>query len=158
MSKTSEKQLKANRRNATLGGVKTLEGKAVSRYNATRHGILREAVTEYEKVAYKEIFNDVYDYFKPRNFVEEMLVERIVVCYVKFVRLSKAESEMMKSVIDPTVPFGSIKMNDKDGYESVVKYKLIDVLADTYTRYEAGIENRLYKAIDKLRELKRESV
>lgn len=159
MSNVSEKQLKANKQNAFLGGVKTAKGKAVSRYNATRHGILREAVTEYEQVAYEEIFNDICTYFEPRNFVEEMLIERIAVAYVKLVRLSKAEAEVMRTALDPTIPMGaSIRMNDKNGYEPVMKYQLLDLLNNTYTRYEVGIENRLYKAIDKLRELKRETV
>lgn len=159
MSNTSEKQIKANRKNALLGGVKTVEGKEVSRYNATRHGILREAFTEYEQVEYKEIFNAISEHFKPRNFIEEMLVERITVAYIKFVRLSKAESEIIKMALDPTIPMGgSIRLNDKSGYEPVMKYQLIDLLNNTYTRYEVGIENRLYKALDKLRELKRENV
>ena len=159
MSKTSEKQIKANRKNALLGGVKTKEGKSVSRYNATRHGILREAVTEYEEVEYEEIFNDIAAYFKPRNFIEEMLVERIAVAYVKMVRLSKAEAEAVRTALDPTIPMGgSLKMNDKDGYEPVMKYQLIDLLNNPYTRYEVCIEKRLYKALDKLRELKRENV
>ena len=34
---TSQKQIEANRENAKLGGVKTEEGKAVSRYNAIKH-------------------------------------------------------------------------------------------------------------------------
>ena len=35
----SDKQLEANRKNAKLGGVKTEEGKAVSRLNALKHGV-----------------------------------------------------------------------------------------------------------------------
>lgn len=159
MSNISEKQLKANKQNASLGGVKTAEGKAVSRYNATRHGILREALTEYEQVEYEEIFNNISGYFKPRNFIEEMLVERIAVAYLKFVRLSKAEAEAMKTALDPTIPMGGLlRFNDKNGYEPVLKPNLLDVLNNTYTRYEVGIENRLYKALDKLRELKRENI
>lgn len=130
MSKTSEKQIKANRKNALSGGVKTAGGKAVSRYNATRHGILREAVTEYEQVTYEEIFNDICTYFKPRNFVEEMLIERIAVAYVKLVRLSKAEAEAVRTALDPTIPMGgTLKMNDRDGYEPVMKYQLIDLMS-----------------------------
>jgi len=44
MSETSQKQLEANRQNAKLGGVKTEEGKAVSKYNALKHGLLSKEV------------------------------------------------------------------------------------------------------------------
>ena len=44
MSEISQKQLEANRENAKLGGVKTEEGKAVSRYNAVKHGLLSDKV------------------------------------------------------------------------------------------------------------------
>jgi len=40
----SQEQLEANRQNAKLGGVKTEEGKAVSRYNAIKHGLLSKEV------------------------------------------------------------------------------------------------------------------
>ena len=36
----SQKQLKANRKNARKGGVKTDEGKAIAKYNALKHGLL----------------------------------------------------------------------------------------------------------------------
>ena len=42
---TSEKQAKVNRRNALEStGPKTSEGKAVARYNATKHGLLSREV------------------------------------------------------------------------------------------------------------------
>ncbi len=158
MSKISEKQHKANKNNALLGGVKTVEGKAVSRYNATKHGILREALTEYEEVAYEEIFNDLYDYFEPQNFIEEMLIERIVVAYIRFVRVTKAEGEVLAGALDPTIPFQVREFNERNGYKPVMTYGHIDLLNNTFTRYEVGIENRLYKALDKLRELRKERV
>ena len=40
----SDKQLEANRKNAKLGGVKTEEGKEVSRLNALKHGLLSEVI------------------------------------------------------------------------------------------------------------------
>ncbi len=41
---TSEKQIEANKENGKLGGVKTDEGKAVSKYNAIKHGLLSKEV------------------------------------------------------------------------------------------------------------------
>lgn len=46
----SQKQLEANRQNAKLGGVKTEGGKAVSKLNALKHGLLsQEVLLEGEK-------------------------------------------------------------------------------------------------------------
>ncbi|OGL82255.1 hypothetical protein A3I41_05460 [Candidatus Uhrbacteria bacterium RIFCSPLOWO2_02_FULL_48_18] len=46
---TSQKQIEANRENAKRGGVKSEEGKDVSKYNVLRHGILsREVLLEGE--------------------------------------------------------------------------------------------------------------
>ena len=42
MNAISDKQLEANRFNATKGGVKTGEGKNVVRFNARKHGILAQ--------------------------------------------------------------------------------------------------------------------
>jgi hypothetical protein len=106
MNNISEKQHDANKKNALLGGVKTDEGKAVSRYNATRHGVLRESVSSYEKADYKRIFDDLCEVYEPRNFAEEIVIERFAVAYIKLIRLAKAENELMKSVVDPTIPFG----------------------------------------------------
>ncbi len=40
----SKKQLKANRENAKKGGVKTEEGKAITKYNALKHGLLAKEI------------------------------------------------------------------------------------------------------------------
>ena len=45
MKKMSEKQLKANKTNAQLGGVKTEEGKVDARCNALTHCNLRSSIT-----------------------------------------------------------------------------------------------------------------
>lgn len=44
----SEKQLEANRKNAKKGGVKTSKSKEISKYNALKHGILSNVITEYD--------------------------------------------------------------------------------------------------------------
>ena len=44
MNEVSQKQLVANQKNAKLGGVKTEEGKAISKYNALKHGLLSKEV------------------------------------------------------------------------------------------------------------------
>ena len=40
----SKKQLVANKQNARKGGVKTAEGKSLTRLNALKHGLLSEEI------------------------------------------------------------------------------------------------------------------
>ena len=44
------KQIKANRKNAIKGGVKTKEGKAISSQNATKYGFFSKITTEFDKL------------------------------------------------------------------------------------------------------------
>lgn len=155
MSDISDKQHEANKQNAQLGGVKTPEGKAISRYNATRHGILRDTITEYEKVDYEKIFNEFCDFYKPENFIEEILVERLVVAYIKMARVSRAENELMKSAMDPTVPFGEgVSYYERIGYKVVLPSDKVALLSDVYARYETAVEKRFYRAMNALNEIK----
>lgn len=155
MNNISEKQHEANKKNALLGGVKTDEGKAVSRYNATRHGVLRESVSSYEKADYKRIFDDLCEVYEPCNFAEEIVIERFAVAYIKLIRLAKAENELMKSVVDPTIPFGLPELYEKMGYKATMTSEQVALLSDIYSRYETAVENRMYKAMHKLEELKK---
>ena len=79
MSEVSQKQLEANRENAKLGGVKTEEGKAVSKYNAIKHGILSQEVLlkgEDEK-SLIELGKKLRTELKPETEIELLLVDRI---------------------------------------------------------------------------------
>jgi hypothetical protein len=156
MSDISDKQHEANKQNALLGGVKTDEGKAISRYNAVRHGILRETITEYEKIDHERIFNEFADFYKPENLIEEILVERLTVAYVKLARVSRAENELMKSAMDPTIPFGEgVSYYEKIGYKVVLPSDKVTLLSDVYARYETAVEKRFYRAMNTLNELKK---
>src|SRR5574343_1104831 len=99
MSYLSEKQLEANRENAKKGGVKTEEGKANSKYNALKHGILKEVVSDYEVEFYEVIKERLEDQFKPVGVLEKFLVDRIGVYYLKLYRLAKAEKEFMETTL-----------------------------------------------------------
>ena len=56
----SEKQLIANKENAKLGGVKSSEGKEITRYNALKHCIFRETITEYEQNDFSDIAEQLF--------------------------------------------------------------------------------------------------
>ncbi len=67
----------------TKGGPKTEQGKAVSRLNALKHGLLSKAVLleseDAETLA--ELTTDMRTEFDPHGPLEEMLVDRIASCY-----------------------------------------------------------------------------
>src|SRR3989344_7426902 len=94
---TSFKKIEANIKNSTLGGVKTPAGKDISKYNAVKHGIFKEAISKYEDGFYKDALDELLDQFRPVGFLEKLLVERIALCYLRLFRSAKAEEEFMNS-------------------------------------------------------------
>jgi MOSC domain-containing protein YiiM len=99
MTTISEKQLEANRQNAQLGGVKSEEGKQIVRFNARKHGILGNLVATYEKDFYNNYLEQLFDELQPASFIENILVERIALYYLKLYRLTKAEAEFMRTCL-----------------------------------------------------------
>ena len=151
----SDKQLQANQENAVLGGVKTPEGKSVSKYNAQVHGILRQSITEYEQEFYSEILNDLKNEYKPQGVIEEILIERIAINYLKLFRLQKAETEFIKSQLNPKVIKEFLDLDNlgevlNEGYTPKIGSESVEKLAEIYARYETTIENRLFRAIQEL--------
>ncbi len=102
----SEKQLKANRKNAKKAGVKTAEGKAIVKYNALKHGLLaREVViTVGDGAESPEEFNgllvDLTTQLAPAGTLEEMLVEKIAVAYWRLRRAYRYEVGLIRDELD----------------------------------------------------------
>lgn len=163
MSETSQKKIEANRENGKLGGVKTEEGKAVSKYNALKHGILKEVVSDYEQSFYDEALQRLNDHFNPVGVLEKMLVDRIGVYYLKLYRVAKAENEYMQSKLNPRRSYTRDRMDfgldttetvvENEGYTPKISRDAVEKLSETYLRYEIAIENRLYKALHELQRL-----
>jgi len=162
MSETSQKQIEANRENGKLGGVKTEEGKAVSKYNAIKHGILKDVVSDYEQNFYEDTAQRLNDHFSPVGVLEKMLVDRIGICYLRLYRTAKAENEYMQSklnrrrvVIKDILESMSYTETivENEGYIPRITHDEVEILSNTYLRYEIAIENRLYKALHELQRL-----
>jgi hypothetical protein len=167
MGEVSKRQLKANQENAKLGGVKTQEGKDISKYNAMKHSIFTKVVSDYEKDAFESIKEGVESTYKPSGFMEKLWVDRIAGYLLKLYRASKAENEFMKATLDPRVvkttiekrfpyEFGEDKVIEKvvhEGYTEKVKAENIGTITATYLRYEITLENRLLKAVQELERL-----
>lgn len=145
----SEKQLEANRQNAKLGGVKSEEGKAVSKYNAIKHGILSEGILlegEDENLLI-EIGRKLRTELKPKSEIELLLVDRIIANTWRLKRALKGEKEMIEHDIDDI--FGAKK-------NFGIALNLDFANNDSYgkfIRYETSLERGIYKALHELQRI-----
>ena len=103
----SPKQVTANRRNAQKStGPKTQEGRAVSRMNAVKHGILSKEVLVrgmYIKESGREfaaLHKRFWETMMPVGPMEEMLVDQIVTTHWRLRRALKAESGEIALSVD----------------------------------------------------------
>jgi hypothetical protein len=149
----SKKQLLANQNNAQLGGVKTDEGKIKVRFNALKHGIWGTLISEYESDIYQDLLTDLMDELRPQGIIQNMMVERIAVAYLRMYRLAKAENEFIQATLNPSSPEITLKFND-DGYDSRIDKQAVSAMLDVYSRYETTIENHFYRALKELQSYK----
>lgn len=164
---TTQKQIRANKVNAKRGGVKSDSGKAVSKYNAQKHAILRESITEYEADLHQSLLKDLEATYQPIGRIEAMLVERIAIHYIKLYRVQKSETEYMKSCLDPRkthieggfelIPIGEpeVLVIDNEGYTPRLDSSSLTEMANVFGRYETTVENKLYKALHELERMQR---
>lgn len=153
----SQKQLVANKKNALKGGVKTDEGKESVRFNARKHGILANIIAEYEKDFFNDFLDELFEELAPSSVIENFLVERIALHYLKLFRIRKAEAEHIKSCLNPP-KFINSDFDDifavEGGYSPAIDKDDVRYLLEVYAKYEVTTENRLYRAIHELRVLK----
>jgi hypothetical protein len=105
--KMSPKQIEANRRNAQKStGPKTPQGRAVSKMNALKHGLLAQTVVvrghklKESKSEFKKLCQEYYLYLAPVGPLEEMLVNQIVQAAWRLRRVRTAESGEIALSVD----------------------------------------------------------
>ena len=93
---TSDKQTRANRRNALMStGPKTPQGKATARQNALKHGLLLSGemlVPGEEEAALKELSESLREELRPSGELEGLLVERVIAAASRLRRLGRVEA------------------------------------------------------------------
>jgi hypothetical protein len=128
------------------------------KYNATKHGILREAITDYETQNYQTLYAELEEDLKPESALERLMLERIVINKIKLDRITKAESEVMKLCLNPRVVKPIIdtqwEVVKNEGYSPTLNYDSVAKL-ETYSRYETQAENRMYKAMQMIAHLRK---
>ncbi len=127
------------------GGVRTPEGKAISRFNATKHSILRETLTEYEKTDAEQLYNELIDDLMPSGRIQELIIEILASNAIKLQRITKAEAEAIKEAIHPDdIPLKIF--TDKNAYSPELISLPIDKLT-LFSRYQTAAENRIYRSL-----------
>lgn len=150
MADISQKRLEANRRNATLGGVKTDEGKAVSKYNALKHGLLSKEVLlpDEQETDLIGLGKRLRAELAPLTELELVLVDRITANVWRLRRAMVIEREMMED--DCTDKYS----DERKTLGEALSYDFANY--DTYgklIRYEASIERGIYKALHELQRI-----
>lgn len=134
MNETSLKQIEANRENGKKGGVKTPEGKAVSKYNAMKHGLLSEQVLMDEENSDELLTLEkrLRVELKPTSEIEFFLVDKVASSIWRLKRALSFEKDdvIYTSSFDKTVGLKSD--------------------ADLFFRYETMLERGIYKALHEL--------
>ncbi len=132
---TSKKQIAANKRNAQKGGVKSEEGKEISKMNALKHGILSSQLyitTGSDIGSYKDFLELKVMFFEelqPEGLVEILLVDRLFSAYWRLKRLHIAETgfiekqqatHFMKSMFDKMEKYGTARTDaEKTFYQRI---------------------------------------
>ena len=96
---TTQAQVNANRHNAQRStGPRTRAGKAIASGNALRHGLLAKDVilADEDRQLFKERRDAMRADLDPRGELEEILVERIVVCAWRLRRLERIEASVFR--------------------------------------------------------------
>ena len=89
----TRKQAAASRENGLKGGVRTDRGKAISRLNARKHGIFVTALTAEDAEEIYGAEDELIASLRPVGRVEEMLVEKLALTYLRMQRCARTEAE-----------------------------------------------------------------
>jgi len=148
--KITAKQLAANRRNAALGGVKSPEGKAVSRLNARKHGIFASALTRLDHRELRPILDAFMDQMEPVGALEAVLVEKLAVVYLRMQRCARAEAEYHVATWTPD-PRRQGDMNAGSAFKPWAFQRTVELV----NRYDVSLTNQFLRLMHELERVRR---
>ena len=142
---------------------------ASTRYNAVRHGLLAEGVTELDGPETFAVFSATLEAeLKPVGEVECFLTRRVALGMVRLKRVAMLEAEFLTAQLNPPVTEqqdgmdsdfeamlnGRVVVTDP-GLPARVSAEAVDALANMFARYETMTENRVYRALNQLERMQR---
>ena len=170
-SSVSSKKLDANRRNARLStGPKTEQGRANSRRNALKHGVLASALLvsnglgAEDSAEFDELLRSLHEDLLPVGVLEKMLVEKIAVFWWRQRRALQCEAGLVERAFVP-IPETDIQFlsrtigvssraPEQEAIKSHLRLPLGEDL-DCILRYETTMQRQLVHAINQLERLQR---
>jgi hypothetical protein len=143
----TEKQIAANRRNAQRStGPKTPEGKAASRLNALKHGLVAEdaVVPVEDERAFNELRNSILDHLQPVGPLETTLVHQIAVAQRRLAVCRKLETGYFRVRLDDA---------EKPAHIFCRGAGIAPKAFDTLSRYQTRIERAFFRDLHELQRL-----
>lgn len=129
----SPRKLAANRANAQCStGPTTSEGKEKSKLNAVKHGltaryfpaVIQAGTTEWEQ--FEAVRTDLYDFYQPADPIEELLVEKITVEYLRYRRLVEREEVLCAA----NRPYFLDIVNKLARYQTAINRQLFEAMRE----------------------------
>ena len=162
----TEKQKHASRENGKNGGVKSEAGKAVSKLNALKHGLLNQAMTEYDVIDIDELHQSLVTEFNDESTYAKFLIQQLSLSILRLSRCNRAETEFLLEILDPkktkiTEPFGDLDILRPivevlhEGTTATVQETGWKRFSLIYDRYEPRFFNRAIKLFQALQEFKK---
>ena len=169
-----ENGLETGRGNGGRGGPRTPEGKAVSRMNALKHGIFATALSDRDHEELHGVCGRLCESFQPEGMVEEMLVEKLALVYLRLQRCARAEAQYQERIWEevapppqPEPPRRRRKKGEAEAPEPPPappppprQYKFdhyaFERAAQLFWRYDTTFTNQMLRIIKELRSLQRE--
>ena len=142
----SEKTLKANKKNAQLStGPTTVEGKAVVRYNAVKHGLRAEhlLLPDEDKDELAALREGLYTDLEPCGVLQCTLFDLILAKLWRLQRVSRIETAQLRFHWDN----GFLREGVGYAMECALNTSKL-------SEYERSLENAMYKAIAQYQMLK----
>lgn len=151
----SGKQLVANRQNAKKGGVKTNEGKALTRLNALKHGLLSQEVllVEESEETLSELEERLVAELQPQGELERILTDRIVSSVWRLKRAIRVETNYIQAEFEDCGSdlFSGHRKSEAEAWNTLVTRELGNSHTWlNFNRYETAIEGQIYKALHEL--------
>ena len=136
---------------AAKRGVKTPEGKAISRLNARKHGIFATALTAEDADELHTIQDRLEDELRPVGILEEILVEKIALTYLQLQRCARAEAQYHLDVWGPDDPDpASAEHPPQEGRAVLCRRANMEKMINLFMRYDTCLTNRFLKLVREL--------